>query len=176
GGEYQVVHHTQLLDQLVRAGALAPIRPVDGGLTWHDPCYLGRHNQIYRPPRELLAGAGAVEMPRHAERSFCCGAGGARMWMEERIGKRISSERVEEAVATGARTIATGCPFCQTMLGDGLSGARSAGQAPADAEVADVAVLLLAAQPDRAGRPPVRRAEGDTERPAQTPERPTERP
>ena len=147
GGEYQVVHHTQLLDHLVRAGALTPIRPVDGGLTWHDPCYLGRHNQIYRPPRELLAGARAVEMPRHGERSFCCGAGGARMWMEERIGKRISAERVEEAVATGARTIATGCTFCQTMLGDGLAAARSAGQAPADAEVADVSILLLAAQP-----------------------------
>src|SRR5690606_13959517 len=85
GGDYRVVHHTQLLAQLVADGALVPVRPVDGDLTWHDPCYLGRHNRVFTPPRELLAsvtdGRGPVEMPRHAERSFCCGAGGARMWM-----------------------------------------------------------------------------------------------
>lgn len=152
GGEYEVVHHTQLLAHLVETGALTPVRPVDGGLTYHDPCYLGRHNQVYTPPRELLAaaaggGAGAAgglsEMPRNAERSFCCGAGGARMWMEERLGKRISTERVEEALGTGAGTIAVGCPFCSTMLEDGLAGKRAAGEAPADVEVVDVATVLL---------------------------------
>jgi Fe-S oxidoreductase len=146
-GDYQVVHHTQLLADLVRNGKLTPIRSVENGLTWHDPCYLGRHNQVYTPPRELLGSvAHAVsEMPRNSERSFCCGAGGARMWMEERIGKRINAERVEEALATGARTIAVGCPFCYTMLGDGLTGKQAAGDAGEDVEVVDVATVLLRA-------------------------------
>jgi Fe-S oxidoreductase len=151
GGDFEVVHHTQLLARLVADGRLAPVRPVDGGLTWHDPCYLGRHNRVYTPPRDLLgavggAGGGAVvEMPRNSERSFCCGAGGARMWMEERIGKRINVERVEEAIGTGAGTIAVGCPFCSTMLNDGLGGKQSSGEAPEHVEVVDVATVLLRA-------------------------------
>lgn len=157
GGDYEVVHHTQLLAELVASGRLTPVRPVEGGMTWHDPCYLGRHNKVYTPPRELLgAMAGdddaVVEMPRNSERSFCCGAGGARMWMEERIGKRINNERVEEAVATGAGTIAVGCPFCFTMLGDGLTGQQSTGAAGEEVEVVDVAtVLLRATQPASTG-------------------------
>jgi Fe-S oxidoreductase len=142
GGEYEVIHHTQLLAALVKDGKLKPIQPVEGGLTWHDPCYLGRHNQVYTPPRELL-GESLVEMPRNSERSFCCGAGGARMWMEERVGKRINTERVEEALATGANTIAVGCPFCYTMLGDGVNGKQASGDAAADVEVVDVATILL---------------------------------
>jgi Fe-S oxidoreductase len=144
GGDYEVIHHTQLLATLVREGKLKPIRPVEGGLTWHDPCYLGRHNQVYTPPRELLGAVapGIVEMPRHAERSFCCGA---RMWMEERIGKRINTERVEEALETGANTIAVGCPFCYTMLGDGVTGKQATGEAAASVEVVDVATILLRA-------------------------------
>ena len=96
-------------------GKLTPVAPIDGGVTYHDPCYLGRHNRVFTPPREVLGAAaadGLTEMPRNSERSFCCGAGGARMWMEERIGKRINVERIEEALATGAKTIAVGCPFC----------------------------------------------------------------
>jgi Fe-S oxidoreductase len=142
GGSYEVTHHTQLLAQLVAAGRLTPVRPVDGDLTYHDPCYLGRHNRVFAPPREVLAAAAPdrlTEMPRFAERSFCCGAGGARMWMEERIGKRINVERVEEALSTGARTVAVGCPFCLTMLGDGVTGKRDAD----DVEVVDVATVLL---------------------------------
>jgi Fe-S oxidoreductase len=154
---YEVVHHTQLLAELVASGRLTPIRPVEGGVTYHDPCYLGRHNRIFAPPRELLGGVtagaatsgsgapGFVEMDRFAERSFCCGAGGARMWMEERIGKRINVERIEEAVGTGARTIAAACPFCLTMLNDGLTQQKSAGAAGADVEVVDVATVLLRA-------------------------------
>lgn len=142
GGQFRVVHHTQLLAELVRDGRLTPVRPVDGGLTWHDPCYLGRHNRVFAAPRELL-GDQLTEMPRNAERSFCCGAGGARMWMEERIGKRINVERVEEALATGAGTIAVGCPFCSTMLSDGLAGKQAAGQARDGIEVVDVATVLL---------------------------------
>jgi Fe-S oxidoreductase len=147
GAVFDVIHHTQLLAHLVGTGALTPVREVDGGTTWHDPCYLGRHNRVYTPPRELLGAAGVElsEMPRSGERSFCCGAGGARMWMEERIGKRINDERVEEALGTGARTIAVGCPFCKTMLSDGLAGKQASGEADERVEVVDVATVLLRA-------------------------------
>ena len=144
GGSYQVVHHTQLLAELVADGQLTPVRTADSGLTWHDPCYLGRHNRVFAPPRELLGGS-FKEMPRNRERSFCCGAGGARMWMEERVGKRINTERVEEALATGAGTIAVGCPFCSTMLNDGLAGKQATGEAAGSVEVVDVATILLRA-------------------------------
>jgi Fe-S oxidoreductase len=157
GGSYEVVHHTQLLGHLVESGRLTPVVPIDGGVTYHDPCYLGRHNRVFAPPRNLLeaisaagpngadgpaAATGFVEMPRFAERSFCCGAGGARMWMEERIGKRINVERVEEAVATGAKTVAAACPFCLTMLSDGVTSQQAAGLADG-VEVVDVATVLL---------------------------------
>jgi Fe-S oxidoreductase len=144
GGRYQVIHHTQLLAQLVASGRLTPVRPVDEAITYHDPCYLGRHNRVFSPPREVLGAVAAVqEMDRSAERSFCCGAGGARMWMEERIGKHINVERVEEALSTGAKTVAVSCPFCLTMLGDGVTGKKSAGAASDDVEVMDVASVLL---------------------------------
>ncbi|MEV0649164.1 (Fe-S)-binding protein [Phytomonospora sp. NPDC050363] len=142
GGHYDVVHHTQLLATLVADGKLTPVSKVDGGVTYHDPCYLGRHNRIFTPPREVLgavAEEGLTEMPRNAERSFCCGAGGARMWMEETIGTRININRTEEALDTGARTIAVGCPFCATMLGDGVN----AKEASERVEVVDVAQVLL---------------------------------
>jgi Fe-S oxidoreductase len=140
------VHHTQLLNQLVREGKLTPVAPADGrSVTYHDPCYLGRHNEVYSPPRELLGTSGAqlTEMPRSADRSMCCGAGGGRMWMEERIGKRINLDRVDEAIATGTSAIATGCPFCRTMLTDGLTTRESENSAGRTAEVLDVAQLLL---------------------------------
>ncbi|MFC8847057.1 MULTISPECIES: (Fe-S)-binding protein [unclassified Micromonospora] len=142
GGEFEVVHHTQLLAHLVSTGKLTPVQPVDGGVTYHDPCYLGRHNRVFAAPREVLGDSikgEIVEMPRNSERSFCCGAGGARMWMEEKIGKRINVDRVEEAMSTGARTIAVGCPFCSTMLNDGVNG-KGAGE---QVEVVDVASVLL---------------------------------
>ncbi|GIJ08630.1 (Fe-S)-binding protein [Micromonospora andamanensis] len=151
GGEFEVVHHTQLLAHLVATGKLTPVQPVDGGVTYHDPCYLGRHNRVFAPPREVLGSAiegELTEMPRNSERSFCCGAGGARMWMEERIGKRINVDRVEEAMSTGARTVAVGCPFCSTMLTDGVNG-KGAGE---QVEVIDVAsVLLRSVKPERVG-------------------------
>jgi Fe-S oxidoreductase len=147
GGTYEVIHHTQLLSQLVGTGKLTPVKPLDGGLTYHDPCYLGRHNRVFAPPREVLGAVasttGVTEMPRFAERSFCCGAGGARMWMEERIGKRINVERVEEALSTNAQTVAVSCPFCLTMLGDGVTGKKAAGAADDSVEVVDVATVLL---------------------------------
>jgi Fe-S oxidoreductase len=149
-GHYEVVHHTQLLNQLVREGKLTPVagNPGDHGpdVTYHDPCYLGRHNEVYSPPRELVGASGAqlTEMPRHADRALCCGAGGARMWMEERIGKRVNLERVDEAIATQSSAIATGCPFCRVMLTDGLTAREAEGTAGKTTEVIDVAQLLLA--------------------------------
>jgi Fe-S oxidoreductase len=145
GGNYEVVHHTQLLASLVKDGRLTPVTPVEGGVTYHDPCYLGRHNKVYTPPRDLLGslpGMALTEMTRSADRSFCCGAGGARMWMEERIGTRINLNRTDEAVATGAATIAVACPFCSVMLNDGVTN-RSQGLDVPVAEVRDVASLLL---------------------------------
>jgi len=142
GLEVEVVHHTELLAHLVKTGKLTPVKQLDGGLTYHDPCYLGRHNRVFTPPREVLGAALSseiIEMPRNSERSFCCGAGGARMWMEERIGKRINLERSQEAVATGAKTVAVGCPFCSTMITDGVN-ATGSGE---DVEVVDVATVLL---------------------------------
>ena len=151
GIELEVVHHTQLLNRLVREGKLTPVTDGAGAqkrtITYHDPCYIGRHNGVYAPPRELLQvlpGADFVEMPRNSERSFCCGAGGARMWMEENLGTRINDSRTTEAVATGADQIAVGCPFCRVMLSDGLTAAIDKGEAREEVEVLDVAQMLLA--------------------------------
>jgi Fe-S oxidoreductase len=145
GSNYTVVHHTQLLNRLVRDKKLVPVSPVSQDVTYHDPCFLGRHNKEYAAPRELIGASGATltEMPRHADRGLCCGAGGARMWMEEHIGKRVNHERAEEALNTDASKIATGCPFCRVMMTDGVGDrAEEMGKA---AEVLDVAQLLLAA-------------------------------
>ncbi len=168
GGTYEVVHHTQLLNRLVREKKLVPVaRPADAPgrstnadvastaatVTYHDPCYLGRHNDVYAPPRELIGALPGVElreMPRHGEKSFCCGAGGARMWMEEKLGTRINTNRTEEAIATGAERIAIGCPFCRVMLSDGLTAKQAEGVSE-DIEVVDVAQMLLAAV-QRGGR------------------------
>ncbi|WP_395659188.1 heterodisulfide reductase-related iron-sulfur binding cluster [Nocardioides sp.] len=151
GIELEVVHHTQLLNRLVREGKLTPVADGAGAhqrsITYHDPCYIGRHNGVYTPPRELLQvlpGAEFVEMERNSERSFCCGAGGARMWMEENIGERINVNRTVEAVGTGADQIAVGCPFCRVMLSDGLTAQQDKGEARAEVEVLDVAQMLLA--------------------------------
>ncbi|MFE5289621.1 (Fe-S)-binding protein [Nocardia sp. NPDC056611] len=150
GGTYEVVHHTQLLNRLVRGKALVPVSPVAQNVTYHDPCYLGRHNKIYNAPRELMEASGStlVEMPRHAERSMCCGAGGARMWMEEQLGKRINIDRVDEALDTlkggnEPSMIATGCPFCRVMLTDGVTARKDGGEVGQGVEVVDVAQLML---------------------------------
>jgi len=140
GFELQMVHHTQLLNQLIKEGKLktSPHKS-DATLTYHDPCYLGRHNQIYQPPRELLESTGVevTEMPRNQDRSFCCGAGGGRMWMEETIGTRINLNRVDEAIATEVKEVAVACPFCRIMVSDGMTARES------DIGVLDVAQVLL---------------------------------
>jgi Fe-S oxidoreductase len=162
GGNYDVIHHTQLLARLVSEGRLKPAGRVDEKLTYHDPCFLGRHNKVFTPPREILEavpGVEATEMHRCKNRGFCCGAGGARMWMEERIGKRINTERIEEALALSPDTISTACPYCLVMLGDAVSAKKASGDAKETLEVIDVAQLLArsvaaAAEPGAPGGSP----------------------
>lgn len=124
GGKYEVVHHSQLIQELIEAGKIKPSQAPDGDLvTFHDPCYLGRWNGVVEEPREIieaLPGAKTVEMERSKKNSFCCGAGGGRMWMEEHLGTPVNRERSREAVETGAKTVAVGCPFCMTMISDGV--------------------------------------------------------
>ena len=145
GGNYQVIHHTQLLAKLVEEGKIKPVERVEEKLTYHDPCFLGRHNKVFTPPRQILdavPGVQAEEMHRCKNRGFCCGAGGARMWMEERIGKRINTERIDEALALDPDTISTACPYCLVMLGDAIAAKKSSGDAKETLEVIDVAQLL----------------------------------
>jgi Fe-S oxidoreductase len=135
GGSYEVVHHSELIATLVRDGRLATHND-ERAITYHDSCYLARHNDVRADPRELVAAVGSpVEMERHGERTFCCGAGGAHMWMEER-GGAINEERARQAAATGAGTLAVACPFCTVMLDDGV---RARGD---DIRVVDVATLV----------------------------------
>jgi Fe-S oxidoreductase len=139
GGHYEVIHHSEVLARLVADGRLAPRRDEGLQITYHDSCYLARHNDVLAPPRELVSAVGQpIEMARSGKETFCCGAGGAHMWMEER-GDQINDNRVREAAGTGAGTLAVACPFCTVMLDDGV---HSAG---ADLRVADVATLLVEA-------------------------------
>jgi Fe-S oxidoreductase len=152
GAELRVLHHTEYLARLVAEGRVRPSQEVRALLAYHDPCYLGRHNGLYREPRTLLGsvpGLRTVEMPRHGQRGFCCGAGGARMWMEERIGKRINQERMDEAASTGVDVVGVACPYCLIMLDDG---ARARGD---ETEVLDVAQILARSLGEHPrGRPP----------------------
>ncbi len=143
GGNFEVVHHTDFLNQLVEDGKLGVSRQKKSSstITFHDSCYLARYNDVVDSPRKTLEATGAqlVEMPRSKDRGLCCGAGGGRMWMEETIGKRINIERTEEALSTGASTIASACPFCLTMMNDGVK----AKEAAENVEVKDIAEILL---------------------------------
>ncbi|HEY3942809.1 MAG TPA: (Fe-S)-binding protein [Acidimicrobiales bacterium] len=137
GGNYEVIHHAQLLEHLVATGRLVPGAGYKGKVTYHDPCYLGRHNRVFDEPRSVIdaiPGAEQVEMKRCRERGFCCGAGGARMWMEESIGRRVNMERTGEAIGTGADVVSTACPYCMIMLDDAVR---------ANAKEDDVRVLDL---------------------------------
>ncbi|HEX2090390.1 MAG TPA: (Fe-S)-binding protein [Actinomycetota bacterium] len=148
GGDYEVVHHTELFARLMKDGRLQPTTEVNEVLTYHDPCYLGRHNGVYDEPRDVLEripGLTSREMPRHRERGFCCGAGGSRMWMEERLGKRVNMERTEEAISTGANTMGVACPYCLIMLDDG---AKAKGETIRVVDVANVVVEATDASPE----------------------------
>jgi Fe-S oxidoreductase len=123
GGNYEVIHHAEFIDQLATEGKIKLKQSLQGALTYHDPCYLGRYNKIYDQPRSILRSVskdGFKELERHGRESFCCGAGGGRMWMEETIGKRIYLERSEEIVRQQVSNVAVGCPFCLTMIEDGM--------------------------------------------------------
>jgi Fe-S oxidoreductase len=148
GGNYEVIHHTQLLSRLVEEGHLKPVNAVNEKVTYHDPCFLGRHNQVYAAPRhviESVPGIQAEEMHRCKGKGFCCGAGGARMWLEERTGTRINENRVDEALALDPDSITTGCPYCMVMLGDAVNAKKAAGLAKESLEVIDVSQLLVRA-------------------------------
>lgn len=148
---YTVIHHSVVLNQLVNRRRLVPTTPVEGITTYHDPCYLGRHNHFYSQPRELVESSGTQvkEMGHTREQAFCCGAGGAHFWMEEKHGTRINLMRVDEALQTGATTIATACPFCTVMMSDGVkqrmteSESRLVAAQAKRTRVADISVLLL---------------------------------
>jgi len=141
GIELEVTHHTEYIDNLIKEKKLTPKKEIKEKVTYHDSCYLGRYNHIYDSPRESLESAGAdlIEMKRSGDKGFCCGAGGGRMFLEENEGKRVNVERTEEALATGAKTIASACPFCMTMLTDGI---KEKGKSE-EVKVKDVAEIVL---------------------------------
>jgi Fe-S oxidoreductase len=146
------VHHSQLLAELLTQGRIQAPTRTDGTvkkIAYHDPCYLGRYNDVYLAPRSVIGASGSievVEMPRHGTRALCCGAGGARFWMEERTGKKINIERAEEALATEADEIAVACPFCYVMLDDGV---KELGRE--DVPVRDLAMILAEGIADATG-------------------------
>ncbi len=145
GGHYEVVHHSQIFEKLVSERKLSPANPVSATVTYHDPCYLGRHNSVYDEPRSVLhsvPGVTTIEMHKHRSKGFCCGAGGSRMWLEENIGKRINMERTDQVLVTGADMVATACPYCMIMLDDGVKTRQSEGTASEDMKVLDVAQIL----------------------------------
>jgi Fe-S oxidoreductase len=152
GGDFEVLHHSQLLSRLVSDGRLRPER-FDAKVTYHDPCYLGRHNRVYDEPRSVLdavPGVSSVEMHRCKERGFCCGAGGARMWLEEKIGKRVNLERMDEALGTGADVVSTACPYCLIMLDDAVKERHRS----EEVSVLDISQILERSMAERTDPPP----------------------
>jgi Fe-S oxidoreductase len=169
GGTYDVVHHAELLSRLIGEGKLRPEVPLDAHVTYHDPCYLARHNDVMDDPRRVITATGArqTEMHRCGRKTFCCGAGGARFFMEETEGKRINTERIEEALGTKPDVVGTACPFCLVMLDDGVKDVQMKGGAEG-VEVMDIATLLMRSMdggsrtPATVGAPASREAETES--------------
>jgi len=153
GGNYEVYHHTEIIADLIAKGKIKFTQKLDGTYTYHDSCFLGRYNQVYDQPRSILnaiSGVKVVEMERNFSKSFCCGAGGARMWMEEH-GDRINNARTDQAIAVNASTVAVGCPFCLTMISDGIKDRQKI-----DSMVAlDIAEIVLKAMGLEEAKEPV---------------------
>ncbi|HRW41272.1 MAG TPA: (Fe-S)-binding protein, partial [Microthrixaceae bacterium] len=161
GGHYEVIHHSQFLEQLIDSGRLdLSGAKLEERIVYHDSCYLGRHNDVYLAPRNVIGRLGGVEIveaTRSGTKGMCCGAGGARMWMEEHIGKQVNVERSQELVATGATRIATACPFCYVMIDDGV---KAQGVEDDDVKVGDLAMHVLDAieNADPLAQPPLAEA------------------
>jgi Fe-S oxidoreductase/nitrate reductase gamma subunit len=154
GGNYEVYHHTEIIAKLIAEGKIKLTRPLSGTFVYHDSCFLGRYNNVYEQPRQILKaipGLQLVEMERNLDKSFCCGAGGARMWMEEDIGERINNARTKQAIAAKADTIAVGCPFCLTMMSDGIKD----NQMTETMAAWDIAELVIKAMGKEEVKPPV---------------------
>jgi Fe-S oxidoreductase len=147
GGNYEVYHHSEIIADLIASGKIKPTKPVDAVITLHDSCFLGRYNKIYEAPRKILQaipGLKLVEMEKCLDHSFCCGAGGARMWMEEH-GTRINNTRTDMAIAVGAQKVATACPFCMTMISDGIKD-RGKEEQMASLDIAEIVLQSLATE------------------------------
>nr|HPR53406.1 (Fe-S)-binding protein [Deltaproteobacteria bacterium] len=180
GGNYDVYHYTEILDKLIKQGKITLKQPISdlGTITYHDSCYLGRYNDVYKEPRNILKAATTsplVEMASHHAKSFCCGAGGGRMWMEEDLGTRINQKRTNEVKEAGAKTVCTACPFCYTMLSDGIKEL----ELEEELQAVDIAVLVAKAagldkkpQAEAAAEPPAEPAEAEAAEPEPTEETP----
>jgi Fe-S oxidoreductase len=147
GGNFEVIHHTQLISHLMDAKKLTPTHEMGGSITYHDSCYLGRWNGEYDAPRRIVKSlpvvGGFVELGRNREHGFCCGAGGSRMWMEEKQGARVNRNRADEIIATGVSTVAVACPFCNVMITDGMKDANK----DEEVQVLDLAELVAKSLP-----------------------------
>jgi Fe-S oxidoreductase len=155
GGSYHVVHHSQFLSKLVGEGRLRVDQRASGSMTLHDSCYLTRYNGVVSETRAVLGAVPGIElreMEKSGRNTFCCGAGGGRMWMEEKRGTRINAERTRQALATGASTVATACPFCLVMMRDGVADAGERGEGVAVQDIAEILAAALAL--GAVGRPP----------------------
>jgi len=154
GGNFEVYHHTEIIANLIATGKIKLPEPLKGTFVYHDSCFLGRYNHIYDQPRQILKairGINVVEMERNLDKSFCCGAGGARMWMEEDIGERINNARTKQAIAVNADTVAVGCPFCLTMISDGIKDNKR----EETMQAWDLAELVVKAMGKEEVKPPV---------------------
>jgi Fe-S oxidoreductase len=123
GGDFEVIHHTEFIAELIREGKLKPVRTVDKKVTYHDPCYLGRYNDVYQAPRTILSsipGLNFIELERSRRESFCCGGGGGHMWLEENVGTRINIMRIQDVIEAEVDILATACPFCLQMMEEGV--------------------------------------------------------